>query len=156
MSGLVAVLEADGAVKDEMLRCAVLAVHAEVADAHELIRRCGVCSAALALGIVAAGILHERGLDLAAVQDGQRIGIQAVKEVLVRAVGLRVGEQIVVKPYLGIDAGGGIDPVDRCALDLPAVSGVAAAGEGIVLGVDLDDIAEIGRASCRERVLAMV
>ena len=41
MSGLVAVLEADGAVKDEMLRGAVLAVHAEVTKAHKLIRSRG-------------------------------------------------------------------------------------------------------------------
>ena len=78
---LIAVLQADGAVEDRVLRRRVLAVRAEVAKAHELIGFRG-----LGRG--------ECALDLAAREDLEGIGVQALKEVLVRRVGIGIGEEV--------------------------------------------------------------
>ena len=86
---LEAVLQRDRAVEDKMLRSRVAVVEAEVALTHEL----------EALGVLALfghRQLAETGFDLAAGQNLQGIGVQAVEEVLVRAIGLGVGEEIAV------------------------------------------------------------
>ena len=64
----------------------------------------------------------------------------ALQKVLVRAVGLGIQEQIVIQPDLRVHARFGIDPVNRCALDLASVGRVAAARSRVILGVDLDDV----------------
>ena len=48
-------------------------------------------------------------------------------------VGVGLGEQVVVKPHLGVEGVLGGDPVDR-ALHLAAVRGVPAAGGRVILG----------------------
>ena len=83
---LIAVLQADGAVEDRVLRRRVLAVRAEVAQAHELI------------GFRSLG-RGERALDLAAREDLEGIRVQALKEVLVRRVGIGIGEEVRIQAY---------------------------------------------------------
>ena len=125
-----AVLQSNGAVKHQMLRCCVTVVENKVALTHEL----------EALGVFGA-LGHRRfgqtPLDLAALKDLETVGIQAVEEVLVGAVGLGIGKEIVVQPDLGVGTVVRIDPVDRGALDLAAVRRVAAAAVRIVLAEDL-------------------
>ena len=58
-----------------MIRSGILAVGAEVALAHELEVVAGLCTA-------------QGGLHLAAGKDLQRVGIQALQEVLVGGVGI--------------------------------------------------------------------
>lgn len=122
-----------------MILGAILVIKAEIPQAHELEARRGL---ALLFGLVVrrSDVAHTR-LDLAATQHLKRIGIHAGKEVLIRAVGRRVAEQLAVNAHLGIERGRGIDPVDRRTLDLAAVGGIAARGVRVVLGVDLDDVA---------------
>ena len=92
-----------------MLRRRVLAVRAEVAQAHELI------------GFRSLG-RGERALDLAAREDLEGIRVQALKEVLVRRVGIGIGEEVRIQAYLGVYGLVGLDPVDG-GLDLAAVGG---------------------------------
>ena len=106
---LIAVLQADGAVEDRVLRCRVLVVRAEVAQAHELI------------GFRSLG-RGERTLDLAARENLEGIRVQALKEVLVRRVGIGIGEEVRIQAYLGVYGLVGLDPVDG-GLDLAAVGG---------------------------------
>ncbi len=82
-------------------------------------------------------------LHLAAGEHRQAVGVQAVQEVLVRAVGRGVGEQVVVQADLGVHGVLRVHPVDRRALDLAAVGGVAAAGVGVIGRID--------RPRCRRR-----
>ena len=68
---------------------------------------------------------------------------------LIGGVGLRIGKQIVILAHLGFNAVFRVDPVDRRTLDLAAVGRVAAAGFGVILGVDLDDVSVfIALAAC--------
>ena len=76
----------------------------------------------------------------AASQHFETVGIDIVDEVLVRTVRIGVGKEIVIDSYLGVRAVVGIHPVDRGALDLAAVSGIAAAAFRIIFAEDLDDI----------------
>ena len=127
---LEAVLQRDRAVEDKMLRSRVAVVEAEVALTHEL----------EALGVLALfghRQLAETGFDLAAGENLETVGIDAVKEVLVRAVRLRITEQIVVETNLGVDRGVCVDPVDGRALDLAPVGRITAAPLGVILAVDL-------------------
>ena len=124
-----------------MVRAAVAGVHAEIAYAHELEARRGLCRAAFTLGVVLLCLFDERGFDLAAGQDRQGVRVQAVEEVLVRAVGLGVGEEVLIQAHLGVDRCFAVDPVDRRALDLAAVGGVAAAGIGVIRRVNFLDAA---------------
>ena len=80
-------------------------------------------------------------LHLAAGEGLEGVGIQAVQEVLVRPVGVGVGEEVVVEPDLGVQSGGGVHPVEGRALDLAAIGGVAAPALGVIGGQDLGDIA---------------
>ena len=104
-----------------MILGAILVVKAEIPKAHELEARRGL---ALLFGLVVrrGDVAHAR-LDLAATQHLKRIGIHAGKEILVRAVGCGVAEQLAVNTHLGVQRGRGVDPVDRRALDLAAVGG---------------------------------
>ena len=81
------------------------------------------CRAAFTLGVVLLCLFDERGFDLAAGQDRQGVRVQAVEEVLVRAVGLGVGEKVFVQTDLRVNGSLAVDPVDRRALDLAAVGG---------------------------------
>ena len=110
-----------------MLRCRVLAVRAEVAQAHELI------------GFRGPGC-GERALDLAAREDLEGIRVQALEEVLVRCVGIGIGEEVRIQAYLGVYGLVGLDPVDG-GLDLAAVGGVTAAGGRVIFAKDLRDVA---------------
>ena len=94
-----------------MILGAILIIKAEIPKAHELETRRGL---ALLFGLVVGcgDVAHAR-LDLAATQHLKRIGIHAGKEILVRAVGCGVAEQLAVNAHLGIERGRGIDPVDR-------------------------------------------
>ena len=121
-SRLEAVLEQDAAVEDQMVCAAVAGVHTEIAYAHELEARRGLRCAAFTLGVVLLCLFDERGFDLAAGQDRQGVRVQAVEEVLVRAVGLGVGEEVLIQAHLGVDRCFAVDPVDRRALDLAAGS----------------------------------
>ena len=100
-----AVFEQHAAVEDEVVCLAVLRVQAEVAHAHELIARSRMRCAAIALFIVFLRLGNQRRLDLAAGQDRERLRVHALQEVLIRAVGLRVQEQVVVQANLCVDAG---------------------------------------------------
>ena len=125
---LEAVLQRDRAVEDKMLRSRVAVVEAKVALTHEL----------EALGVLALfghRQLAETGFDLAAGENLETVGIDAVKEVLVRAVRLRITEQIVVETNLGVDRGVCVDPVDGRALDLAPVGRITAAALGDLLRV---------------------
>ena len=124
---LEAVLEAHGAVEHQVLLGGVL-VGAEVAQAHELeaVSRLGVC---------------QGGLHPGAGDHRQGVGIQAVQEVLVGAVRIRVGEQIVVEPDLRLHGGFRVHPMEGGALDLPSVGRVAAPGIRVVGAGDGRDIA---------------
>ena len=74
-------------------------------------------------------------------QDLKRAGIQAVDEVLIGSVGVGVGEQIIIEADLGVHRRGGIHPMNRCTLDLPAIGGVAAPALRVILGSNLGHIA---------------
>ena len=87
-----------------MVCAAVAVVHAEVARAHELEAGRGMRHAAFALRVILLRLFDERGFDLAAGEDLQGVGVQAVEEVLVRAVGLGVGEEVVIQAHLGVEA----------------------------------------------------
>ena len=113
-----AVLEGDGAVEDQMAGGGVAVIETEIALAHEL----------EALGVLA--VLRHRdfgkaGLYLAIGQYAQALGIEIIQEVLVGAVRLRIGEEVVVNAHLGVGGGPGVDPVDGGALDLTAVGRIA-------------------------------
>ena len=118
-TGFVAVLQADGPVEHQVAGGAVLAVRAEVAQAHELIG-CG------GLGVFQAGF------HLAAGEYFQRIRVQAGQEILAGGVGVRVVEQVGILTDLRIGAVVGIYPMDGGTLDLSAVSGVAALAARVV------------------------
>lgn len=55
--------------------------------------------------------IGQRGLQFAALQHLQGVGVQAVQEVLIPGVRVGVGEQVVVQAYLGVHGGGGVHPV---------------------------------------------
>ena len=128
-AGLEGVLQADGAVEDQVAGGAVAAVGAEVAQTHELV-------GSRSLGVT------QGGLDLAAGQDFQGVGVHVAQQGLhaggVRGDGI---EQVLVQPDLGIHGGLGVHPVDGGTLDLAAVGRIAAAGLGIIGGQDLGDVA---------------
>ena len=87
---LEAFLQADAAVEHQMFGTGVLVIQAEVAQTHELEGRSGL---ALLLGLlVSLSLGLDTGLHLAALQDFQRVGIQAINEVLIGAVRSLVGE----------------------------------------------------------------
>ena len=76
----------------------IFAVHAEVTQPEEL--------------VVGGGLgIGQRGLQFAALQHLQGVGVQAVQEVLIPGVRVGVGEQVVVQAYLGVHGGGGVHPV---------------------------------------------
>ena len=85
-----AVLQGHAAVEHQVIRRAVPVIHAEIARAHELERR-RVDAGAVLLAVERGGDGGHLGLDLTAGQHRQRLRVQAVEEVLVRAVGLGVG-----------------------------------------------------------------
>ena len=122
------VFEGEGAVEDQIARSGV-GIEAEVADALEL-------EAVLQLGV------GERGLQLGAGEDLQRVGVEIVEDVLAfgKIVGIGLGEELVVETDFGGDGVGGRDPVHG-GLDLAAVGRVAAAAGRIVGAVHLDDVA---------------
>ena len=62
----------------------------------------------------------------------QRVGVQAGQEVLSGGIGIGVVKEVAVLADLAVHAVVGIHPVNGCALDLPAVSGIAAPAVGIV------------------------
>ena len=129
-----AVLQRHSPVEDQVTGGRVPVVQAEVALPHEL----------EALGIFAAlrhGDLGQALFHLAALEDLETVGVQAVQEVLVRPVRLRIGEEIIIEPHLRVGAVVGVHPVDGGALDLAAVGGIAAAALGIVLAENLGDLA---------------
>ena len=128
LAGLVAVLQAHRAVEDQMVRGAVLAVGAEVAQTEELV-------GGRSLGVFQAGF------HLAAGEHLQGVGVQAAEEVLAGGVGIGIVKQVIVLTDLGLAAVVGIHPVDGCALDLPAVGGVAPLGGGVVGGQHLHHVA---------------
>ena len=134
-----AVFQRHRSVEHQMILGAILVIKAEIPKAHELKARRGL---ALLFGLVVrrGDVAHAR-LDLAAGQHLERIGVHAGKEILVRAVGCGVAEQLAVNTHLGVQRGRGVDPVDRRALNLAAVGGIAARRVRVVLGVDLDDVA---------------
>ena len=102
-----------------MLRSAVLTVGAEVAQTHELEGISSLCAL-------------QALFDFAAGEHFQRVGIQASKEILACCIGIGIIKQIAVLANLSIHSGFCVHPVDGCALDLTAVSRIAAAGLGIV------------------------
>lgn len=105
---------------------------AEIALTHELEALARLCGT-------------ETRLYLAALEHFERIGVQKLEEI----AGVRVlhGEEVVVEAHFGVHGVLRIDPVDRRALDLAAVGGIAARRVRVVLGVDLDDVAR-SRPSC--------
>ena len=117
LSGLEGILQADGTVEHQMAGGAVLAVRAEIAQTHELIGRGR-------LGV------PEAGLHLAAGEHRKALRVQAIQEVLVRAVGLLIGKQVVVQPDLRVHAVLRVHPVERGTLDLAAVGGVPPLDSG--------------------------
>ena len=78
---------------------------------------------------------------LAAGEDLETVRIEAVQEVLVCAVGIGIGEKVIVNADLGFAAVVGVHPVDGGALDLTAVGRIAAAAVWVVLSEDLGDFA---------------
>ena len=92
---LEAVLQGYAAVEHQMLRRAVPVVQAEIAHPHELERRRVDAGAVLLFVELRRHLAHLR-LHLAAGEHRQALRVQAGQEVLVRAVGLLVGEQVVV------------------------------------------------------------
>ena len=78
-----------------MAGSAVLVVGGKVAQPQELeaIRR---------------GAVPERLFHLAAGENFERVGVQAVDEVLAGRVRLGVGEEHIVEPHLGVGAVGGV------------------------------------------------
>ena len=137
---LEAVFQRDAAVEHHVVSGAVPVVQAEITQTHELERGRIRAGAVLLLIKLGGHLLHLR-LDLASGEDRQTVRVQAFQEVLVRAVGLLVGEQVVVQPHLGVQAVGGVHPVERRALDLAAVGGVAAPGIRVVSAEHLGDVA---------------
>ena len=124
LAGLEGILQADGAVEHQMAGSAVTAVGAEVAQTHELV-------AGGSLGV------SQGSLDLTAGQNLQRVLVHVAQQRLHGGgVGGSCMEQVLVQANLGIHSGLGIHPVDGGTLDLAAVSGIAAAGLGIVGGQD--------------------
>ena len=83
LSGLEAVLQADGAVEDQVLRGGILAVRAEVAQAHELVGFRGFGAS-------------QRGLCLAVGEHLQRVGVQAGQKILSGGIGIGVVEEVTV------------------------------------------------------------
>ena len=96
-----AVLQRDTAVKDQVVCGAVAVIHAEIAGAHKLEGR-GVGAGAV-FPLVKFGSHGSHPLfHLASGEDGEGVGVQTVQEILVRPVGLGVGEEVVIEPHLGI------------------------------------------------------
>lgn len=108
---------------------------------------------AFAFGVVFLCLFDKRGFDLAAGQNRQGIRVQTVEEVFVRAVGLRVGEEVFVQTNLGINGSLAVNPVNGCALDLAAVGRVAAAGIGVIRRVNFLDAAVGGLLAARCQVM---
>ncbi len=77
LAGLEAVLQADRTVEHQMVSSAVLAVGAEVTKTHELIGSGSLC-------------ILQAGLHLTALEDLQRVGVQAGNEVLAGSIGIRI------------------------------------------------------------------
>ena len=111
-----------------MIRAAI-GVYAEVANALELI-------------VLATLSLSKEGLDTCFAHDGEGLGIEELSEFLVLSSlrGVLIEEETVVETHFGRDAIRGRYPVDR-ALDLAVALGATAERLGVVLSVDLDDIA---------------
>jgi len=128
LSGLEAVLQADGAVEDQMRRGGILAVGAEVAQTHKL-------EGSRCLGI------FQSPFYLTTSQNFQRIGVQAGDEILACGIGIGIIKQIGILSDLCIAAVVRIYPVDGGTLNLATVSGIAALGIGVVGGKNFYDIA---------------
>ena len=122
---LEAVLQRNAAVEHQVLSAAVAVIQAEVAHAHEL-ERGGVDTGAVGLLVELGSHSGHSLFHLTAGEDLQRIGIQAVQEVLVCTIGSGIGEQVIVETNLCVQCGLCINPVDGSTLDLAAVSRVAA------------------------------
>src|SRR5690606_27692041 len=117
-----------GAVDDGSARFRKLGVGREVAEAFELPGNAGLH----------AGSRLEPGL-----HGLYRIGVEAGNEILVAAVGVRVGEQTVVEADFGGHGVPGADPGD-VALDLDAVgAGRSAFRFGQVFRMDFGDVAGV-------------
>ncbi len=98
----------------------ILVVQAEITLAHEL-------ETLRILSLFRHRDFSKAFLDLAAGQHFEAVGIDIIKEVLVRTVRIWVGKEIVIDSHLGVGTVVGVHPVDRCALDLASVGGVTAA-----------------------------
>ncbi|MBQ6625258.1 MAG: hypothetical protein IIX39_05515, partial [Clostridia bacterium] len=99
-AGFEAVLQQYTAVEDQVVGVAVTVVEAEVADTHELEGGCGLDGAVLTQCVKGLGLFDHGGFDLAALQYGQRFGIQVIHEVLFAVVGVSVSEQIALSLHL--------------------------------------------------------
>ena len=128
LAGLEGVLQADGAVENQMAGSAVLAVGAEVTQTHEL-------EAHRSLGI-GQGCFH-----LAAGENLQGVGVQAGQIVLACGIGIGIIKQVAVLTDLCVHCGGSVNPVDGSALDLAAVGRIAAPGLGVIGGQNFHNIA---------------
>ena len=106
---------------------AVLVVRCKVAETEEL-------------EAVGSGAVLERLFHLAAGENFERVGVQAVDEVLAGGVRFGIGEEHIVEPDLGVGAVVRVHPVDRSA-HLAPVGRVAAAGLGVVFAEDLRHVA---------------
>ena len=115
-------------------------IHAEIAGAHKL-ESGGVGAGAIFPLIKFGGHGSHSLFHLASGEDGERFGVQAIQEVLIRPVGLGIGEKVIIEAHLGVQAVFRIYPVERCTLDLAAVSGVAAPRVGVVFAENFGDMA---------------
>src|ERR1035441_1185009 len=122
------VLQRKSPVEDQLPRSRV-GVEAEIADTLEL-------EAVFKFGV------GERGLQLCASENLQRVVVEIVQNVLIfsEIVGIGLGEQVAVEADFGADGVGGGDPVHG-GLDLAAVGRVAAAAGWIVGAMHLDNLA---------------
>ena len=125
---LKAILKSNAAVKYQMLGGGVLIVHAEIAKAQELIAVANLC-------------VLEALLQLAAAENLEAVGIQAVHKVLACCIGLCISEEVGVEANLSVGAVVCINPMDGSALDLAAVGGISAVGLGVVGAENLGDVA---------------
>ena len=121
-----AVLKGNGSVEYQMLGCAVL-IGAEITQTHKLIAGGWLC-------------LGNKRFSLTAIEDNQALRIDVIQEVLSAHVRLGVSKQVIIEPYLSIQAVVSVNPMDS-APDLPAVGSISASCSRVILCVDLSDLA---------------
>ena len=109
-----------------MLCAAVLVIKTEETDTHKLERR-GICPGPVFSCIKFLSYFKHGLFDLTSVKYRKAFRIQSLKEILVRTVGLRIREKIIIQTDLCIKTVLRINPVNGSTFNLTSVSRISAA-----------------------------